>query len=61
MLLKIELALDNAAFDDAAEIERVLRVVARDAGNVPLRTETEVRKVRDLNGNSVCRWEITNG
>jgi hypothetical protein len=52
---KLEFEMDNEAFDDNQqyEIARILDEIKRDV----LRLSTG-RKIRDINGNTVGKWDI---
>jgi hypothetical protein len=57
MKVKITIALDNAAFEDAGELSRVIHETADKAINLPLRPGTWI-SVFDINGNKVGKLEF---
>ncbi len=58
MTFKMEVDMDNAAFEErpASELGRLLRQAAR-----KIEQGADGGKLMDINGNSVGRWEVTNG
>lgn len=56
MKLKININLDNAAFEDEGEISRILRQLA---DKISYDGRIDGGKIMDVNGNSVGTWEIT--
>ena len=56
MNLKININLDNAAFEDEGEISRILRKLA---DKISYDGSIDSGKIIDINGNSVGTWEIT--
>jgi len=56
MNLKININLDNAAFEDEGEISRILRKLA---DKISYDGRIDGGKIMDVNGNSVGTWEIT--
>ena len=58
MKCKIEIKMDNAAFEDPGELARILRKMADHCDG---RTFDEDHAItcRDSNGNTVGTWEIT--
>lgn len=58
MKIKIEISMDNAAFeDDHGELARILRRLADRVDGTP-RTEGDGEYLRDVNGNRVGHWEV---
>ena len=55
MKLRIEIDMDNAAFEDAREVHRILSFIALDA------VDAARQKIRDENGNTVGFWIIESG
>tara|TARA_R100000458_G_C8102918_1_gene128877 strand:- start:137 stop:337 length:201 start_codon:yes stop_codon:yes gene_type:complete len=52
--------LDNAAFDDCSglELSRILGSVINKLEYISELTTDDHGKVKDMNGNTVCKWEI---
>jgi hypothetical protein len=58
MKLKIEITMDNAAFDDDSEIGRILSDFSGElAGYSVLSGQSGV--LRDINGNACGSWKVT--
>lgn len=60
MKLKIEIEMDNAAFEESSgdECARILQVVAQDCKRGHILPEFE-RVLRDVNGNTVGKAKVT--
>lgn len=60
-MFRIEIATDNAAFDDdpASEVGRILRKLAENFLHFGDWRAAESGDVRDYNGNTVGRWQYT--
>lgn len=62
MKFTLEIDMDNAAFEDGYELSRILNEVAYDHSGVTNDSGfTGEGFIRDINGNTVGRWEITDG
>lgn len=59
MEFTLSIALDNTAFDDPHELARILRAIANDLESSPWRRPGDATNLRDINGNTVGRWEFT--
>ncbi len=53
MIITIKINTDNAAFEDASEVSRIIDSVAK-----KIRNGKNYGKCMDINGNSVGTWEI---
>ncbi len=65
-MFRLEIDTDNAAFDRTGEVERILHSVARmfAAFDEPTNRSSEAQRagtLRDINGNTVGKWEFVNG
>ena len=61
MHARVDIAMDNAAFDGAAagvELARILHVAARAAADVVDECSEGICKLRDINGNTVGKLTI---
>lgn len=61
MKLKIEISLDNAAFEEdfGAEIDYVLDQVTDRLASYAKAERSQIASLRDSNGNTVGTWQIT--
>lgn len=63
MKLKVEINLDNAAFepDAGTEAARLLRQLANDIDGNRLAVAGSVKSLRDVNGNAVGKAQVVKG
>jgi len=58
MTIKIEVRMDNAAFDDLGELARILRGLA-DHVDGRVWNDEHGSTLKDANGNTVGTWAVT--
>lgn len=62
MKFKLEIKMDNAAFEDPAELADILRRIAAKfamAGEWEVIPKGEPQRVMDSNGNTVGEWKVS--